>query len=88
MHKPENFPLSPTGGSIWLWLWVPLLLASTVVISGVLSGYRGSVPPMFLLTIPFIALVGAGIAFEGVDTRESSLEDIFVDLVERGEVTA
>jgi hypothetical protein len=63
MHKPENFPLSPTGGSIWLWLWVPLLLASTVVISGVLSGYRGSFPPMFLLTIPFIALVGAGMSW-------------------------
>jgi ABC-2 type transport system ATP-binding protein len=34
------------------------------------------------------ALVNAGIAFEGIDTRESSLEDIFVDLVERGEVPA
>ena len=31
------------------------------------------------------ALVDHGIAFEGIDTRESSLEDIFVDLVERGE---
>jgi ABC-2 type transport system ATP-binding protein len=28
------------------------------------------------------ALVGAGISFEGIETRESSLEDIFVDLVE------
>ncbi|MBO9517415.1 MAG: ABC transporter ATP-binding protein [Porphyrobacter sp.] len=34
------------------------------------------------------ALVTQGIAFEGIETRESSLEDIFVDLVERGEVTA
>ena len=34
------------------------------------------------------ALVGLGIEFEGIDTRESSLEDIFVDLVERGEVAA
>ena len=33
-------------------------------------------------------LVRAGIAFEAIDTRESSLEDIFVDLVERGEVAA
>ena len=33
-------------------------------------------------------LVAEGIAFEGIDTRESSLEDIFVDLVERGEVQA
>src|SRR5688500_7581325 len=30
------------------------------------------------------ALVGQGIAFEGIDTRESSLEDIFVGLVEGG----
>jgi len=28
------------------------------------------------------ALVGQGIGFEGIETRESSLEDIFVDLVE------
>ncbi|MEO6387696.1 MAG: ABC transporter ATP-binding protein [Croceibacterium sp.] len=34
------------------------------------------------------ALVAQGITFEGVETRESSLEDIFVDLVERGEVAA
>jgi ABC-2 type transport system ATP-binding protein len=34
------------------------------------------------------ALVDHGIAFEAIETRESSLEDIFVDLVERGEVTA
>jgi ABC-2 type transport system ATP-binding protein len=34
------------------------------------------------------ALVGQGIGFEGIETRESSLEDIFVDLVERGEVQA
>jgi ABC-2 type transport system ATP-binding protein len=34
------------------------------------------------------ALVAHGIEFEGIDTRESSLEDIFVDLVERGEVAA
>jgi ABC-2 type transport system ATP-binding protein len=34
------------------------------------------------------ALVGLNIAFEGVETRESTLEDIFVDLVERGEVAA
>ena len=34
------------------------------------------------------ALVSEGIAFEEIDTRESSLEDIFVDLVERGEVAA
>jgi ABC-2 type transport system ATP-binding protein len=34
------------------------------------------------------ALVAAGIEFEQIDTRESSLEDIFVDLLERGEVTA
>lgn len=34
------------------------------------------------------ALVAQGIDFEGIETRESSLEDIFVDLVERGEVTA
>ena len=34
------------------------------------------------------ALVGLGIAFEGLETKESSLEDIFVDLVERGEVSA
>ena len=33
-------------------------------------------------------LVGEGIDFEEIDTHESSLEDIFVDLVERGEVTA
>ena len=33
-------------------------------------------------------LVKEGIAFEAIDTRESSLEDIFVDLVERGEVAA
>src|SRR5690606_27507373 len=33
-------------------------------------------------------LVEQGIAFEEIDTRESSLEDIFVDLVERGEVPA
>ena len=33
-------------------------------------------------------LVAEGIAFDGIDTRESSLEDIFVDLVERGEVPA
>ena len=34
------------------------------------------------------ALVGAGIAFEGIETRESSLEDIFVDLVEGKEGAA
>ena len=34
------------------------------------------------------ALVAQGIGFEEIDTRESSLEDIFVDLVERGEVPA
>jgi ABC-2 type transport system ATP-binding protein len=34
------------------------------------------------------ALVDQGIAFEAIETRESSLEDIFVDLVERGEVAA
>src|SRR5690606_32265775 len=34
------------------------------------------------------ALVAQGVAFEAIDTRESSLEDIFVDLVERGEVQA
>ncbi|KRA83426.1 ABC transporter ATP-binding protein [Altererythrobacter sp. Root672] len=34
------------------------------------------------------SLVTQGIAFEGIETRESSLEDIFVDLVERGEVPA
>ena len=33
-------------------------------------------------------LVAEGIAFDGIDTRESSLEDIFVDLVERGVVPA
>ena len=33
-------------------------------------------------------LVAEGIAFDGIDTRESSLEDNFVDLVERGEVPA
>jgi len=33
-------------------------------------------------------LVAQGIAFDEIDTRESSLEDIFVDLVERGEVAA
>jgi ABC-2 type transport system ATP-binding protein len=33
-------------------------------------------------------LVAQGIGFEEIDTRESSLEDIFVDLVERGEVAA
>ncbi len=33
-------------------------------------------------------LVEQGIVFEAIDTRESSLEDIFVDLVERGEVPA
>lgn len=33
-------------------------------------------------------LVAEGIAFEEIDTRESSLEDIFVDLVESGEVRA
>jgi ABC-2 type transport system ATP-binding protein len=34
------------------------------------------------------ALVRHDIAFEGIETRESTLEDIFVDLVERGEVAA
>jgi len=34
------------------------------------------------------ALVAQGVAFDAIDTRESSLEDIFVDLVERGEVAA
>ena len=34
------------------------------------------------------ALVAQGIGFDEIDTRESSLEDIFVDLVERGEVPA
>ncbi len=34
------------------------------------------------------ALVAQDIEFEGIDTRESSLEDIFVDLVERGEVAS
>jgi len=34
------------------------------------------------------ALVAQGIGFDAIDTRESSLEDIFVDLVERGEVAA
>jgi hypothetical protein len=35
------------------------------------------------------AVVAAGIPFEGIVTRESTLEDIFVDLVEqRGEVAA
>ena len=34
------------------------------------------------------ALVGQGISFDEIDTRESSLEDIFVDLVENGEVAA
>ena len=34
------------------------------------------------------ALVAHNIGFEAIDTRESSLEDIFVDLVERGEVAA
>ncbi len=33
-------------------------------------------------------LVAEGIGFDEIDTRESSLEDIFVDLVERGEVPA
>ena len=33
-------------------------------------------------------LVAQGIGFDEIDTRESSLEDIFVDLVERGEVAA
>ena len=33
-------------------------------------------------------LTRQGIVFVGVETRESSLEDIFVDLVERGEVAA
>ena len=32
------------------------------------------------------ALVSEGISFEEIDTRVSSLEDIFVDLVERGDV--
>jgi ABC-2 type transport system ATP-binding protein len=34
------------------------------------------------------ALVDLGIGFEGIDTKESSLEDIFVDLVEHGEAAA
>jgi ABC-2 type transport system ATP-binding protein len=34
------------------------------------------------------AVVAGGIAFEGIDTRESSLEDIFVDLVEGREGVA
>jgi len=34
------------------------------------------------------ALVTQGIAFEEIDTHESSLEDIFVDLVERGDLVA
>jgi ABC-2 type transport system ATP-binding protein len=33
-------------------------------------------------------LVAQNIGFDEIDTRESSLEDIFVDLVERGEVAA
>ena len=63
MHKAENFPLSPTGGSIWLWLWVPLLLASIMVVGGTLAGYRGDSPHLFLLTIPFIVLVGVGLSW-------------------------
>ena len=63
MHKPEDFPLSPTGRTIWLWLWIPLLLASIVVISGALTGYRGNAPYLFLLTIPFVVLVGAGLGW-------------------------
>lgn len=62
MRKSEDFPLAPIGRSAWLWLWIPLLLASTVVVSGVLSGYRGSALYMFLLTIPFLALAGAGLS--------------------------
>ncbi len=34
------------------------------------------------------ALVDLGIGFEGIETKESSLEDIFVDLVEHGEAAA
>jgi ABC-2 type transport system ATP-binding protein len=34
------------------------------------------------------ALVDLGIGFEGIETKESSLEDIFVDLVEHGEDAA
>lgn len=62
MQKTENFPLSPVGRSFWLWLWIPLLLASAVVVGGTLSGYRGSAAYMFLLTIPFLALAGAGLS--------------------------
>ncbi len=32
------------------------------------------------------ALIGAGIDYVGIDTRESSLEDIFVSLLGEGEV--
>ena len=32
------------------------------------------------------ALIGAGIDYVGIDTRESSLEDIFVSLLGDGEV--
>jgi hypothetical protein len=63
MHKPEDFPLSPTSRSVWLWLWIPLLFSGAVLMGGLLSGYRGSALHMLLLTIPSIVLVGAGLSW-------------------------
>lgn len=63
MRKPEDFPLSPTSRSIWLWLWIPLLIGGTVVIGGALTGYRGNNPYLFLLAIPSMVLVGAGLSW-------------------------
>lgn len=63
MQRTEDFPLAPLGQWTGLWLWIPLLFAIAVVIGGVLSGQPGSVPRMFLLTIPFIMLVGLGLGW-------------------------
>jgi uncharacterized protein (TIGR03382 family) len=62
MYKPEDFPLPPPGQSIWLWLWVPLLLSGLALSAGLLSGYRGSVLHM-LPVFPIMALGGAGLAW-------------------------
>jgi len=63
MQKLEDFPLSPTSRSTWLWLWVPLLFSGVVLMGGLLSGYRGSVLHIPLLAIPSIVLVGVGLSW-------------------------
>lgn len=63
MQKHEDFPLSPPDNSIWLWLWIPLLLSGAVIIGGLQSGYQGSVLHIPLLAIPSIVLIGAGLSW-------------------------